>query len=45
MLGHRQIVSQVHLLIDLLPLIDVVAQVRKSGFRLRMRLPRERLRP
>ena len=44
-LRDREIVSKVHLLIDLLPLVDVVPHVGEGRFRLGMRLPRERLRP
>ncbi len=45
MLLRREIVSQVNLLIDLLALVDIVPQVGKGRLRLRMRLPRKRLRP
>src|SRR5271157_2519990 len=43
-LGDSEIISQVDLLIDLLPLIDIVPHVRKRCFSLRMRLASKRLR-
>ena len=39
MLRHRQVVSQMNLLIDLLAVIDVIAHIGKVRFRLRVRLP------
>src|ERR1035437_2089925 len=45
MLRDCQIVAEMDLLVDLLPLVDIVAQVGKSSFGLRMGLSREWLRP
>ncbi len=44
-LRNREIVSKVHLLIDLIALVNIAPHVRKAGFRLGVRLSRERLRP
>ena len=43
-LGDREIVAEMNLLIDLLSLIDIVPHVGKRCFSLRMRLPGKRLR-
>ena len=44
-LRYGQVVSEVNLLVDFISVVDVVPQVRKACFGLRMRLPDEGSRP
>ena len=44
-LGDRKIVAEVHLLVDLLAVVDVVAQIGEGGLGLGVRLAREGLGP